>query len=57
MGSYEESKVTIRAISKPENNKACFALLVAWYNFVRVNTAVRMTPSVAAGVAGTIWTM
>jgi hypothetical protein len=44
-------------MSKPENNKAYFALLVAWYNFARVNTAVRMTPCVAAGVAGTIWTM
>ena len=37
--------------------KASFALWVAWYNFVRVNTAIRMTPCMAAGITGTIWTM
>jgi IS1 family transposase/transposase-like protein len=42
---------------KLENHKACFALWVAWYNFVRVNTAVRMTPAMASGLTGTIWTM
>jgi transposase-like protein/IS1 family transposase len=42
---------------KLENHKACFALWVAWYNFVRVNTAVRMTPAMASGIANTIWTM
>ncbi len=35
---------------KLENHKACFALWVAWYNFVRVNTAVRMTPAMARGI-------
>jgi hypothetical protein len=39
------------------HQKASFALWVAWYNFVRVNTAVRMTPCMAAGITGTIWTM
>jgi beta-alanine degradation protein BauB len=34
--------------------KASFALWVAWYNFVRVNTAIRMTPCMAAGITGTI---
>jgi len=28
---------------KLANHKACVALWVAWYNFVRVNTSVRMT--------------
>jgi IS1 family transposase len=41
---------------KLENHKACFALWVAWYNFVRVNTAVRMTPCMAAGITDHIWT-
>jgi hypothetical protein len=31
------------------HHKASFALCVAWYNFVRVNTAIRMTPCMAAG--------
>ncbi len=42
---------------KLENHKACFALWVAWYNFCRVNTAIRMTPCMAAGITNTIWTM
>lgn len=42
---------------KLENHKAAFSLWVAWYNFVRVNSAVRMTPCMAAGITSTIWTM
>jgi len=42
---------------KLENHKAAFSLWVAWYNFVRVNTAVRTTPCMAAGITSTIWTM
>jgi len=42
---------------KLANHKACFALWVAWYNFVRVNSAVRCTPAMAAGIVGSIWTM
>ena len=46
------------ALSKKlENHKACFALWVAWYNFVRVNSAVRMTPGMASGISDHIWTM
>ena len=39
------------------NHKACVALWVAWYNFVRMNSAIRMTPAMAAGITNTIWTM
>jgi len=42
---------------KLSNHKACVALWVAWYNFVRVNTAIRMTPAMASGLATSIWTM
>ena len=42
---------------KLANHKACVALWVAWYNFVRVNTSVRITPCMAAGIISTIWTM
>jgi len=41
---------------KLANHKACVALWVAWYNFVRVNSAIRMTPCMAAGVTDHIWT-
>ena len=42
---------------KLANHKACVALWVAWYNFVRVNTAIRMTPCMAAGVTDHIWNL
>ena len=42
---------------KLANHKACVALWVAWYNFVRVNTAARMTSCMAAGVTDHIWNM
>ena len=42
---------------KLANHKACVALWVAWYNFVRVNTSVRITPCMAAEITSTIWTM
>jgi hypothetical protein len=43
--------------SSPVNHKACVAIWVAWYNFARVNTAVRMTPYMASGITSTIWIM
>src|ERR1700730_8593828 len=33
------------------------SLWVAWYNFCRVNSAIRCTPAMQAGLATTIWTM
>jgi transposase-like protein/IS1 family transposase len=42
---------------KLANHKAAFSLWVAWYNFARVNSAIRMTPCMAAGITNTIWTM
>jgi transposase-like protein/IS1 family transposase len=46
------------ALSKKlANHKACFALWVAWYNFVRVNSAIRMTPAMASGLTTSIWSM
>jgi len=42
---------------KMANHRACVALWVAWYNFCRVNSAIRMTPCMAAGVANTVWTI
>jgi len=42
---------------KLENHKACFALWVAWYNFCRVNSAVRCTPAMETHLTDHIWTM
>lgn len=42
---------------KLANHRACIALWVAWYNLCRVNTAIRMTPAMAAGVTDHVWTI
>ena len=33
------------------------ALYTVWYNFARVNSAVRMSPAMAAGVSDRLWSM
>jgi hypothetical protein len=33
------------------------SLYTVWYNFVRINQAVKMPPAMAAGVSKTLWTM
>ena len=33
------------------------ALYTVWYNFARINSAVRMSPAMAAGVSKQLWTM
>ena len=33
------------------------ALYTVWYNFVRTNSAVRMPPAMAAGIAKSPWDM
>ena len=41
---------------KLENLKAALALHFAWYNFGRVHQTLRVTPAMAAGITGHIWT-
>ncbi|MGA2371146.1 MAG: IS1 family transposase [Candidatus Korobacteraceae bacterium] len=42
---------------KLANHRACISLWVAWYNLCRLNTAIRMTPAMAAGVTDHIWSL
>jgi hypothetical protein len=42
---------------KLANHKACVGIWVAWYNFCRVNSAIRVTPAMEAGLADHVWTM
>lgn len=39
------------------NHKAAVSLYAAHYNLCRVHEAIRMTPAMALGVAGHIWTI
>jgi hypothetical protein len=31
------------------------ALYTVWYNFARINSAVKMSPAMAAGLSKTLW--
>jgi hypothetical protein len=42
---------------KIENFKAAVALHYGYYNFVKINGAIRCTPAMAAGVANSLWTL
>ncbi|HEU0047072.1 MAG TPA: IS1 family transposase, partial [Nitrososphaera sp.] len=42
---------------KLENLKAAVALYFAWYTFVRVHRALRVTPAMEAGLTDHIWTL
>ncbi len=33
------------------------ALYTVWYNFARINSAVKVSPAMAAGVFKTLWSM
>jgi hypothetical protein len=33
------------------------ALYTVWYNYARINSAVKMSPAMAAGVSKTLWSM
>jgi hypothetical protein len=33
------------------------ALYTVWYNFVRINSAVKMAPAMAAGISDHLWEM
>ena len=40
---------------KIDNNVHMVALYTCWYNFARINSAVRMSPAMAAGLTETLW--
>lgn len=42
---------------KWENLKAMLALYFCWYNFCRVHQTIRVTPAMAAGITGHVWTV
>lgn len=42
---------------KLENHCHMVALYTVWYNFVRVNSAIRVSPAMAAGLVQRLWSM
>lgn len=51
------TRLTNAHSKKVENLGCAVALHFAYYNFVRVHSAIKTTPAVAAGVADHVWTM
>lgn len=42
---------------KLANLRAAFAMYACWFNWCKRHTALRMTPAMAAGLAGSFWTI
>jgi len=42
---------------KLENHSHMVALYAVWYNFVKIHSALRMTPAMAAGISDRLWSM
>lgn len=51
------TRLTNAHSKKFENHCHMVALYTTWYNFARINSAVKMSPAMAAGVAKTLWSM
>lgn len=49
------SRLTAAHSKKIENHVAMVALYTTWYNFARINSAVRMSPAMAAGLEQRLW--
>ncbi|SPF43584.1 conserved hypothetical protein [Candidatus Sulfotelmatobacter kueseliae] len=51
------TRLTNAHSKKLENLKAAVTLYFAWYNFVRVNQAHRVTPAMEAGLTDRVWSL
>jgi hypothetical protein len=48
------TRLTNAFSKKLENHAHMVALFALWYNFVRINQSLRVTPAMAAGVTTTV---
>lgn len=51
------TRLTNAHSKKFENHCHMVALYTVWYNYARINSAVKMSPAMAAGVSKTLWSM
>lgn len=49
------ARLTAAHSKKIENHAHMCALYTVWYNFARINSAVKMSPAMAAGLSKTLW--
>ena len=51
------TRLTNAHSKKFENHCHMVALYTVWYNYARINSAVRMAPAMAAGISDRLWDM
>jgi IS1 transposase len=51
------TRLTNAFSKKFENHKAAIALHFAYYNFVKIHQALRVTPAMEAGITDRVWTI
>jgi len=51
------TRLTNAFSKKRVNLWAALALHFCWYNFCRIHKSLRVTPAMAAGLTGTVWTL
>ncbi|MBY0508833.1 MAG: helix-turn-helix domain-containing protein [Rhodospirillaceae bacterium] len=51
------TRLTNAHSKKFQNHCHMIALYTTWYNFVRINSAVKMAPAMAAGISDKLWEM
>jgi IS1 family transposase len=51
------TRLTNAFSKKFENHMHMVALYTVWYNFVKMHKSLRMTPAMAAGLTGKLWSM
>jgi hypothetical protein len=51
------TRLTNAHSKKIQNHQHAFALHAVFYNFAKVNQAIRVTPAMEAGISDHIWTM
>lgn len=49
------TRLTNAFSKKLDNLKAALSIHFAWYNFCRIHSSLRVTPAMAAGLAGHVW--
>jgi hypothetical protein len=49
------ARLTAAHSKKLDNHRHMVALYTVWYNYARINSAVRMAPAMAAGISDRLW--
>ena len=49
------TRLTAAHSKKVVNHAHMVALYAVWYNFARINSAVKMVPAMAAGISDRLW--